>query len=65
MPFNNSSIGLLMGIIIGALFGYVLEKKLNPHPIKLTQIQKRQKLVMAIIVFIIALLLAVFLAFIF
>ena len=55
---DNSAIGLIIGILIGGVFGYVLEKKLNPNPIKLTPRQRRLKIIMAIIVFILALVIA-------
>ena len=62
IPFYNSAIGLLIGIIIGGFAGFVLEKKLNPTPILLTKKQKRLKRIMIIIAFIIAFLIAIFLA---
>jgi len=60
IPFDNSAISLLVGVVIGLIFGYALEKKFNPNPIKLTPKQRRLKIIMAIIVIIIAFLVAFF-----
>ena len=62
IPFDNSSFGILIGILIGGIFGYALEKRFNPNPIHLTKKQRRLKIILAIITFIVALVIAVFLA---
>ena len=61
IPFDNSAVGLLIGIIIGLIVGYILEKKFNPNPIRLTKKQRRLKIILAIVAFVLALLIAVLL----
>lgn len=56
--FGDNPLGLILGVIIGAIVGFYLDRKLNPNPVKMSAKQKRTKLILAIISFLIALLIA-------